>query len=527
MKPVVVIGILGTTLDGGARGARWERWRPTVSIFQQDEVPIARLELLHGARSQPLADIVIADVKTLAPDTVVHEHALEAKDPWDFVDMYAALHDFAKSYPWDPAREDYLVDITTGTHVAQICLFLLAEAQYLPGRLLQTGPPRADDGPSFRVIDLDLSRYDALASRFRHEHRDARSLLKDGIETKNAAFNLLIERVEQVSVASRTPILLLGPTGAGKSQLAKRIFALKKARQKLEGPLVEVNCATLRGDTAMSTLFGHVKGAFTGALADRPGLLRRADKGVLFLDEIGELGADEQAMLLRAVEEGVFYPMGSDREAHAVFQLVAGSNRDLEAMAAAGTFRADLLARLNLWTFRLPALRDRKEDIAPNLAYELERASTRMGRNVTMSREAKTRFLAFAGSAEAVWPGNFRDLDASVTRMATLGGDRIGIDVVEEEIGRLRALFSSFAPAPSTGRLEAVMGVRAASLDRFDRSQLADALEVCASSSSLSEAGRLLFASSRAAKKSANDADRLRKYLARFGLDFAEARLFR
>src|SRR6185295_20005001 len=113
--------------------------------------------------------------------------------------------------------------------------------------------------------------------------------------TRNAAFNQLIDRVEHVALATRDPLLLMGPTGAGKSALARRIYELKKARHLIKGAFVDVNCATLRGDAAMSALFGHVKGAFTGALKDRPGLLRAADGGLLFLDEVGELGLDEQA----------------------------------------------------------------------------------------------------------------------------------------------------------------------------------------------------------------------------------------
>jgi len=113
----------------------------------------------------------------------------------------------------------------------------------------------------------------------------------------------------------------------------------------------------------MSALFGHVKGAFTGAINPRPGLLRAADGGILFLDEIGELGPDEQAMLLRALEDKVFLPMGSDREVKSDFQLVAGTNRDLFALVREGKFRDDLLARINLWAFQMPGLRDRIEDI--------------------------------------------------------------------------------------------------------------------------------------------------------------------
>lgn len=172
---------------------------------------------------------------------------------------------------------------------------------------------------------IPISKHTMIASRAAVERKEGESLLKGGIETRNAAYNKLIAQIERVAIASRTPILLTGPTGAGKSQLARRIYDLKKARHKLSGELVDVNCATIRGDSAMSALFGHTKGAFTGALDARQGLLRKANGGVLFLDEIGELGTDEQAMLLRAVEEKVFYPVGSDKEQKSDFQLVAGT----------------------------------------------------------------------------------------------------------------------------------------------------------------------------------------------------------
>ena len=268
-----------------------------------------------------------------------------------------ALLDFARKYPFAPEEEDYLVHITTGSHVAQICLFLLTESRYLPAKLVQTAPPgrqRGDLG-SYAVVDLDLSKYDRLAARFKTELRESTSFLKGGIETRNASFNRLIEQIEQVAIASKAPILLTGPTGAGKSQLARRIFELKKHRRRLDGKFIEVNCATIRGDGAMSALFGHMKGAFTGAVQDRPGLLRAAGGGLLFLDEIAALGPDEQAMLLRALEEKRFLPVGSDKESHSDFQLIAGTNRDLPLAVAEGQFREDLLARINLWTFQLPA----------------------------------------------------------------------------------------------------------------------------------------------------------------------------
>jgi transcriptional regulatory protein RtcR len=520
-RPVVVIGMLGSQLDRGKGAARWERWRPSVALCQHEDLVVHRFELLHQPRDAEICRLVMEDIRRASPETEVRGVELPLSDPWDFEEVYGALHDYARSYPFAPEREDYLVHITTGTHVAQICTFLLTESRHFPARLLQTSPPRGSGPGSFAIIDLDLSRYDRLASRFRDEHKEGLSFLKSGIDTRNAAYNRLIERIEQVAVGSRAPILLMGPTGAGKSQLARRIYELKKARRQVSGELVDVNCATLRGDGAMSALFGHVKGAFTGALEARGGLLRKAHGGVLFLDEIGELGADEQAMLLRAIEEKVFFPVGSDKEVKSDFLLLAGTNRDLGEETLAGRFREDLHARINLWTFRLPGLAERVEDVEPNLGYELAAATRALGVRVTMSREARERFLAFAASREAVWRGNFRDLNAAVTRMATLApGGRITVESVDEEVARLRTSWRH-GHAPADDGVTLALGAEAAAeLDPFDRVQLAEVLRVCRASRSLSDAGRTLFAASRAKKSSVNDADRLRKYLARFGLEW-------
>lgn len=514
----VVIGFLGTVLDIGKTADRWRAWRPSVAICRQPDLIIDRFELLHSRRDSTLAAQVRDDIRSVSPETDVRLHQIEFDDAWDFEQVYETLFAFARAYPFTD-NEDYLVHITTGTHVAQICLFLLTEARWIPGRLLQASPSRDRSTPGeIKIIDLDLSRYDGIASRFRQAAAEGVSFLKNGIATRNPAFNKLIDRIEHVALATRDPLLLTGPTGAGKSRLAKRIYELKKSRHAIKGEFVDVNCATLRGDGAMSALFGHTKGAFTGAQNARPGLLRAADNGLLFLDEIGELGLDEQAMLLRALEEKTFLPMGSDTPVHSDFQLIAGTNRDLQSRVREGKFRDDLLARINLWTFPLPGLRQRPEDIEPNLQFELENYAQRTNTRVTFSKEARKEFLDFALSPASTWKGNFRDLNGAVTRMATLAlGGRISVSDVWEETDRLRVAWDE----PANELLAThVAPETLANMDLFDKLQLEKVLEICLRSRSLSEAGRELFSASQKRKASTNDADRLRKYLARFGVEW-------
>jgi transcriptional regulatory protein RtcR len=569
--PLVVFGLLGTTLDRGGR-AREERWRPTPSLLSQADLPVARLEMWVPDGAWGLSAEMASDLAGLSPNTELRRHPLPKHDPWDLEAVYDLLASFFANYPFDRERERYALHITTGSHIFQICLFLLAESHQFPGHLLQTSPSGADRvRGQVTPIHLDLSRYDRIAGRFEARRIAATGLLKDGIETRSPKYNALIDRMERVCLASPAPILLMGPTGAGKSHLARRIYELKRQRTSLAGAFVELNCATLRGDAAMSTLFGHVKGAYTGALSARPGLLRAADKGLLFLDEIGELGLDEQAMLLRAIEEGRFLPVGADTEARSNFQLIAGTNRDLRQRVRTGDFREDLLARIDTWTFRLPSLRERPEDLEPNLNHELDRFARSSGRRVEFNREARERFLEFARSPNASWNGNFRDLGAAVLRMATLSeGGRVDVRGVEEEIERLREAWSQASSNPDTSPASSTAAVHPTritggespnpptgtrahgvasngpqfagtqteddpligllsvdaidNIDLFDLVQLRLVVQVCRSSESLSAAGRTLFAASRARRASVNDADRLRKYLARFELDWERIR---
>ncbi|MBF0408729.1 MAG: sigma 54-interacting transcriptional regulator [Candidatus Riflebacteria bacterium] len=522
----LVVGFLGTTLDRRGWETRWDHWRPSVAVCQHEDLLVDTFHLIYQDGSRDLADQVKCDIKTVSPETNVVLDKIAFKNPWDFEEVFTALLNYSQSIEFNRDEEELLLHITTGTHVSQICMFLLTEAGFFPGKLLQTGPGRRNAPPgSYEIIDLDLSRYDCIASRFRQQTDDDISFLKSGISTRNNDYNQLISEIEKVTVRSNEPILLMGPTGAGKSRLAKQIYSLKKQRKIVTGKFVEINCATLRGDMAMSVLFGHKKGAFTGATDDRAGLLKAAHKGILFLDEIGELGLDEQAMLLQAIEEKRYMPVGSDHEVESEFQLLSGTNRNLKTEVRKGKFREDLFARIKFWSFDLPGLSERREDIEPNINFELQRRSAELGKPITFSSEAKKMYLGFATGKNALWPANFRDLNNSISRMASLAdGNRISADDVKREILRLNTEWSETTDSNTEKNAPLITNFIGATkegeLDLFDRIQLNEVLRICLSSSNIAEAGRKLFSESRKNSLKPNDSDRLRKYLQRFNISW-------
>jgi transcriptional regulatory protein RtcR len=516
----ILFSLLGTTLDKSFKQDRWERWRPSVAICQHEDLIIDKYHLIYPSNHLRLAERIIDDIKIVSPETEVIPHQIDFKDPWDFEEVYTGLLDFLEHFNFHKEEDRYLFNITTGTHVAQICIYLLTESRRFPGNIIQTSPVHGNATGSFSIIDLDLSKYDKIAARFAKEIKDDIAFLKSGIETKSKKFNELIDRIELVALRTKDPILLTGPTGAGKSFLARRIYELKKLKASVKGQFVEIDCGTIRGDAAMSALFGHKKGAFTGAINDRPGLLKTADKGIVFLDEIGELGLDEQVMLLRAIEDKKFFSVGADKESGSDFQLICGTNRNLQQRVKEGLFREDLLARINLWTFNLPGLKDRPEDIEPNLDYELNRYADRTGDVVRFNKEAREAFLKFATSKEAKWLANFRDLNGAIVRLCTLAlGGRITLDILDEEIKRLKSLWKSENFESEVRLIENFKHIiDKDKIDLFEQIQIEGVLRVCSECRSLSDAGRKLFAISRLSKASSNDSDRLKKFLSKYGL---------
>jgi two-component system response regulator HydG len=234
----------------------------------------------------------------------------------------------------------------------------------------------------------------------------------------------LVQRV----ASSDATVLILGETGTGKERIARAVHALStRGRERL----VAVNCAAIPAELLESELFGHTRGAFTGASRDRAGLFEEANRGVLFLDEIADMRLSLQAKLTRAVEERAIRRLGDSRERRVDVRLVAATHRDLEGMVRAGAFREDLWYRLNVAVIRVPALRERKEDVELLARHFLREVSSRApsGQKVGLTDAAMEALANYA------WPGNVRQLRAAIERASIeVQGAMIDLEHLPPEI---------------------------------------------------------------------------------------------
>jgi transcriptional regulator with GAF, ATPase, and Fis domain len=237
---------------------------------------------------------------------------------------------------------------------------------------------------------------------------------------KSPEFRRVLELAAQVAPTS-TAVLLLGETGTGKELLARAIHARSK---RAEAPLITVNCAALPSSLVESELFGHEKGAFTGATSVRLGRFELADGGTLFLDEVGELAEEIQAKLLRVLESGEFERVGAVRSRKVDVRLIAATNRPLESDARNGSFRADLYYRLSIFPITVPPLRERREDI-PLLTWEIiHRRQHELGRRIEQVSDSAMQALC-----RYAWPGNIRELSNVIERALILSpGDELRLD---------------------------------------------------------------------------------------------------
>lgn len=525
MSKSVMISFLGTSLDAGFKDKRKARWRPNVGVALACDPRIDKLILLHEQNHKELAERVRDDAAALRMDFEVELMEIES-NPFELSSTFLMVLQLGERLTFNP-DDRYYLNISTGTHIHQISFFMMAESKRWPVKLVQCVDAKTENlASSIQVIDLDLSRYDAIMNRYPVGSAEDVDRLKHNIPTRNARYNALIEKIQTVALRSRSPILLTGPTGAGKTAMARLLHETKLETGLLTGEFVEVNCSTLRGDTVMSTLFGHKKGAFTGAVTEREGLLKSADKGLLFLDEIGELGLSEQAMLLHAIEDKVFTPLGCEKSIISDFQLIAGTNCDLDDLVSRGLFREDLLARIDTWVFKMPSLRERLEDIEPNLDYELRKATNPLPADRRFLSPARKAYLEFAVSQDAAWTGNFRDLSSSVERMITLSKRGVIDDeVVQDEIQTLKRKWCGRGQ-PDAGRESDIpddlvgLVMPDHSLNLFEHNQLNFVLKKSLECTSYAALSRLLYGD----KAGTNAAQKSRSYLLGYGLELTSAK---
>lgn len=261
----------------------------------------------------------------------------------------------------------------------------------------------------------NLLRFQALEDEVVRLRRDLhREGGYAGIIGDSPAMAQVFEHIDRAAPTDTT-VLVTGESGTGKELVAR---ALHGRSQRADRPFLAVNVAAIAGDLVEAQLFGHEKGAFTGAAARREGLLRAARKGTVFLDEIGELSLANQAKLLRALELGEVLPVGADRPVIVDFRLLAATNRSMQRMVDEGTFRADLFYRLDVFRIELPPLRKRVEDIAVLARHFLRLHGQRQGRvDARISHDALRQLQAYA------WPGNVRELSNVIERGLILAGD--------------------------------------------------------------------------------------------------------
>jgi NtrC-family two-component system response regulator AlgB len=305
----------------------------------------------------------------------------------------------------------------------------------------------------------------------RAENRALRNAIDETplLESSSAAMVRMMATARQAA-ASEATVLLSGESGTGKNVLARQIHRWSPREGR---PFVVVNCTTLSEELLESELFGHVRGAFTGAIKDKPGRLEAADGGTVFLDEIADLSASLQTKFLRFVQEQSFERVGGDRTIRVDVRIIAASNRDLRLETAAHRFREDLFYRLNVITLSVPALRERQEDIMPLAQWMLAAASVRNGRaSMRLAPEAITALK------NHIWPGNVRELRNALERAAVLcRSDVITPDDLPDSV---------FREVPDRGPAAAE---HAASLEKVEREHI---MRVLAQSATLDEAAATL-----------------------------------
>ena len=459
---------LSVALDLTSSLASEDRYRRLLEAVRQavpaDATCLLRLE---GETLVPLA------THGLSPDALGRRYVLAEHPRLDVIcrsdEPVLFPPDSALPDPFDGLVEDD-PDALEHIHACMGCP-LRVEGHLVGVLTADALDPRAFDDVDLRVLSAlgalagatmrTSHLIDALEESSRRSGLVARDLMRDAHERGGGLIgtSAAMERVRrEIDLVARTnmPVLVTGETGTGKELVAR---ALHAGSSRTDEPLIYVNCAALPESVAESELFGHVRGAFTGAERDRPGKFEVAHGGTILLDEVGELPLALQAKLLRALQEGEIQRVGADRVLHVDVRIVAATNRDLDAEVAAGRMRADLYHRLAVYPLHVPPLRDRGGDIALLAGHFCDRARARLGLGPVRLDAAARAQLGTYG-----WPGNVRELENVVSRAALRAAAHVArgetVVLTPDDLGR------DFGGAPVSVAIEPVLGTPSGTVDQ-------------------------------------------------------------
>ena len=336
-----------------------------------------------------------------------------------------------------PSQRDIYILLDPGTPQIQTCWFLLVRSGILPATLLQGVPPRFAGG-TYKVREIrfdrtNLPRVLPVSSALRSYPADNFTVAEEGVGYEKegerrgtwgepeilgeaAPFRMVLDRAVRVASYDGVSVLIRGETGTGKELIARLIHAHSPRRDK---PFIPINCAAISPTLVESELFGHVKGAYTGAERARLGQFRSADGGTIFLDEVGDLPLEIQSKLLRVLQDFLVQPVGSDKFSKVNVRVLAATNQNLEVLIEKGKFRRDLYERLNQVTLTIPPLRERKEDIPLLAAHFLRDWNRRYNEEKRFSPEVLATLYAYS------WPGNVRELQNTIIALCASAQDSL------------------------------------------------------------------------------------------------------
>ncbi len=366
------------------------------------------------------------------------------KDVIDYAEIWAllgrALQGIQERSGTVPRTWDFLLD--SGTPQMKTSLFLAARAGLFRARLIQGIPARFAGGtyksrevrfeglPSITIEDLER-RGGTVQSRLGSSYSGASRAI-GSLEAPVATSPSFAEAIRMAIAVARydDPVLILGETGTGKTMIARRIHG---ESHRKTGPFVEVNCSAIPEALAESELFGHARGAFSGADKARSGKFRAAHGGTLFLDEIGDLSLEVQAKLLKAIEDKEVTPVGLDEPVKADARLIAATNRDIPELIRLGRFRRDLYERIKVVVVRLSPLRERREDIRPLAERFLSLWNAQYNERRFLTDDAMSLLEAYS------WPGNVRELQNALrSASCSSTSEALGPEALPDELGRFR-----------------------------------------------------------------------------------------